>query len=231
MGTILTGRPLSETGVPTDGPGLELDEDGRAAALLADSPHALASSPGAGLWSAMLADPAGDTGTDPEMLVWVEPDGLAPPTHVHRTSPETFEAVEGTLTVVVEGDRQRLEPGESVTVPAGTEHTFANDSDETVAFRAETPWSKTIETQFTFCGYDHDGVFAREGYAEPDFLQGVLVADAIREETRITAAPQAVQRALGATVGQLGRYAGRRAVEERYLRDEHWEATVEQPDI
>jgi hypothetical protein len=43
--------------------------------------------------------------------------------------------------------------------------------------------------------------------------------------------PVAVQRLLWATVGRIAKALGRRAVEEKYLRDEFWIGHVEQPEL
>lgn len=52
------------------------------------------------------------------------PGDQAPP-HVHHRSDEAFCVLGGRLEVLVGGVRRVLQPGEHVTVPAGTTHTFA----------------------------------------------------------------------------------------------------------
>jgi quercetin dioxygenase-like cupin family protein len=227
--SITTGRPLDEDGQPTDGPALELDADGRAADLFAESPHALASGPGSGTWSVLLDDVGDDR---PEMVVWLAPDAAELPPHVHRTGDETFEALTGELTVSVEGESHRLSPGESRTVEPGQQHYFRNDTDGFVAFRVEPPWAKTVTTQYTFFGCDHEGKFGGDGeYGEPGPLHALVLSEAVSEETRIAIGPRVVQRAAWATAGRLAKLLGHEAVEERYLRDEFWRDHVEQPDV
>jgi mannose-6-phosphate isomerase-like protein (cupin superfamily) len=230
VGTITTGRPL-DGGTPTDGPALRLDPDGPAAALFEASPHALASGPGLGMWSTLL-DPWGAADV-PEMLVWMGPDATPLPAHVHTAGTERFRPVEGELTVVEDGAERRLGPDESHTVGTGTEHYFRNDTDAVVAFRAEVPWRRTIETQYTTFGRDHEGAFgAASEYGEPGPMHGLVTAAYLREGTRITEGPPfLVQRVLWATVGRLARARGHRATEERFLQDAFWERTVEQPDL
>jgi quercetin dioxygenase-like cupin family protein len=231
METLTTGRPL-EDGEPTDGPALELDPDGRAAKLLGDAVSPLASSPGLGLWTAILAYPEPEARERPELLVWLAPGASPLPEHVHTERPERFECLRGELTVPVEGDPNRLGPGEAVTVEVGERHTFRNDTDDLVAVRATVPWRPTVDTQFTVCGLDHEGSFARgDGYGEPGFLHGLVTSEAISDGTRIAGAPHALQRVLWATVGRAARATGHRAVDERFLRDEYWERTVEQPSV
>lgn len=229
MGTITTGRPLDD-GTPRDGPALHLDPDGPAAALFDESPHALASGPGLGMWATLL-DPwiADDV---PEMLVWMGPDATPLPAHVHTVGTERFRPVEGELTVVEAGTEHRLGPDESHTVEAGVEHYFRNDTGGVVAFRVEVPWRKTIETQYTTFGRDHEGAFGETGeYGEPGAMHGLVTSAYLREGTHITEGPpMLVQRALWATVGRVARSRGHRAAVDRFMHDEFWERTVEQPD-
>lgn len=254
MTTITTGRPLDADGDPTDGPALELDPDGEAAALFAESPHALASSPGAKTWSAYLQ--RGDDPEDrPAILVWLAPGAMGTPAHVHSVGSERFETLRGTLTVDADGETVELGPGETYTVEPGVEHGFGNESDEFVAFRADLPWAKTAETQFTFMGLDHEGAFSGgplgglfgsdgglfssdgglfgsgDGYGEPGPVHAAVMGEAISEGTTITAIPQVIQRAMWATVGRVARARGHRAVEERFLTDAYWRAKVEQPEL
>jgi mannose-6-phosphate isomerase-like protein (cupin superfamily) len=228
-GRIRTGRPLDDAGEPTDGPALDVDPDGPAAAAFAESPHALASSPGLGMWTSVLQYPDADGANDPEMLVWLAPDATELPEHVHTNRSERFRVLSGELTVVVDGAPVRVAAGDAVTVEPGEAHSFRNDTDETVAFRATVPWTRTIDMQYTTFGLDHDGKTGEDG--QPGALRGLLLAAYLRDGTRITAAPMTVQRVLWATVGRVATAAGYEAVEERYLRDAYWEATVEQPDL
>lgn len=230
--TLTTGRPLDDAGEPTDGPALELDPDGPAARLLHESPYPLASSPAAGLWSAITQYPERDGASEPAMVVWVAPDSMELPPHVHRHDAEYFRTLRGDVTLVVDGEPRQLGPGEDVTIEPGQPHYFRNETDDFVAFYAETPWIRTIEVQFTFFGMDHDGVFSRDGsFAEPDLLQGVLMSEYLRAGTRITSIPFPLQRFLWASLGRLAALTGREAVDEKYLTDAFWEATVEQPDL
>lgn len=229
MKPITTGRPLDEHGRPTDGPALELDPDGRAAELFTETPHPLTSSPGLGSWAVRADGPDDDTDT-PELLGWLAPDAAELPGHVHTRKPETFRAVEGTFTVVVEGEPRHLDAGEQLTVAPGQEHFFRNDTDDYVAFYAELPWKKTLDTQLTVSGLDHEGAFG-DPYGEPGFLQGLVMGEALQDGTTITVAPKPVQRVMWATIGRAAKAMGYRAIDERFLTAEYWEQTVEQPDL
>lgn len=230
MPSLTTGRPLDDAGDPIAEPALEVDPEGPAMALFSDSPHALASSPGMGMWSTILRYPdEADDGT-PAMLVWLGPDATELPPHVHASETECFRAVEGELTVVVDGKPRRLAPGETLIVQPGTAHYFRNDTDDFVAFHVDVPWTRTIDTQYASAGLDHEGYFGDDGeYGEPDLVQGLLLAEYVQAETRIVAGPPVVQKILWTIIGAIARRFGRRAFDERYLEDDFWERTVEQP--
>jgi mannose-6-phosphate isomerase-like protein (cupin superfamily) len=232
MALQTTGRPLDDAGKPTNGSALEIDPEGRAIELFSDSPHALASSPGMGMWSTILQYPDSNEAGTPAMLVWLSPDAVTLPAHVHTNRTETFRPVKGELTVVVDESPHHLAVGEELTVESGDPHYFRNDTDDFVAFHVKVPWKKTIDTQYMVAGLDHEGYFgADDGYGEPDFIQGLLLAEYVKEETQIAIAPQIVQRVLWASIGRIARLAGRKAMDERYLEDQFWESNVEQPDI
>lgn len=67
-------------------------------------------------------------------------DGDQAPPHVHHASDEGFCVVRGRLEVLVGDERRIIGPGEHLTVPAGTTHTFATvDPDGAEVFAVLTP--------------------------------------------------------------------------------------------
>jgi len=221
---LRTGRPLDDDGDPA-GPALELDPDGPAAALLASSPHALAASPNADTWATLLERPDEGESDRPVLAQWFGPDAPAPPTHIHPNS-ETFDVVSGTLTVEVAGERRELAPGQSVTVAAGVEHAFRNETGETVAFRAELPSMRTAAALYTVWGRDVEGATGADG--QPGPLAALALGADAYPDTVATAGPVSLQRALFATVGRAARALGHEGVEDRYLDDAFWAERVEQ---
>jgi hypothetical protein len=228
---LRTGRPLDEQGDPIDGPALELDPEGPAATLLREAPRPLASNPGAGTWGTLLSRPEPGGADAPELLQWLAPDSGAPPEHVHP-APERFAVLRGTLTVVLDGTTRRLDAGDAVTVDPGVEHRFSNDTDEFVAFRAELPSMRTVNSLYTTWGLDHEGAFGADGaFGEPGPLHALVLSEDMYDDTRMTMAPVPVQRLLWATVGRAARALGYDGVDEAYLRDEFWYRHVEQPAL
>lgn len=231
MNEMTTGRPLDEHGEPIDGPGLTLDPDGPAARKLQDSPRPLVSSPGAGTWATLLESAEDGESTGPVLLQWLTPDASEPPAHYHPR-PETFRAVEGELTVVVDGDARRLAPGEEVTVRPDEAHTFRNETDDVVAFTVELSSMRTVRGLFTIWGLDHEGAYAADGgYGEPGLLDALVISEGLRGDTTMTTLPPVVQRLLWATVGRAAKALGYQGVDETFVSDEFWERTVEQPRL
>jgi quercetin dioxygenase-like cupin family protein len=54
-----------------------------------------------------------------------EPNGIAPPAHVHPNHTESFYVIEGELTFTANGSEVRASAGSWVQVPPGTAHSFA----------------------------------------------------------------------------------------------------------
>lgn len=58
-------------------------------------------------------------------MEWTLPPGaFAPPTHRHPTQVESYEVLQGTFDVCVDGEWSTLAEGESAEVPPDTDHTF-----------------------------------------------------------------------------------------------------------
>ena len=226
--TVLTGRPLVD-GVPVDGPTLELDPESTASSLLRQSSRPLVSDPGSKTWATLLERPDSGETDRPVLVQWVSPGSPVPPEHYHPKT-ETFTALEGQLTVVHGGDPIRLTPGESLTIDPKVGHTFRNDTDETVAFKAELPSMRTVKGLYTAWGLTHERGSDGDGaYTQPGVVQSLLIAIDLSTETTMTGVPERVQRLLSATVGRVARLSGTTGIDEAYLDASFWNRHVEQP--
>jgi quercetin dioxygenase-like cupin family protein len=79
----------------------------------------------------------------------VLPPGLGgPPPHRHRRETETFTVVEGVLRVRTGRERRDVLAGESVVVPPGTVHAFANPTDTETRIRMRETPAGPLEEQF-----------------------------------------------------------------------------------
>lgn len=81
-----------------------------------------------------------------------------PVRHIHRTHSESFTVLAGQLRVEVGGRAVIVGRGDTVTVPAGTAHTFRNDGDEAVELVSEArPAAHFEEGLRTLYGLSRDG--------------------------------------------------------------------------
>lgn len=76
-----------------------------------------------------VTGPAAESGGEWVEMEWYLPaDCMPPPPHVHPSQVEEYEVLEGSLDVIIEGERTTLAAGESASVPVRALHTFANSS-------------------------------------------------------------------------------------------------------
>jgi mannose-6-phosphate isomerase-like protein (cupin superfamily) len=60
-----------------------------------------------------------------------------PPAHIHPGQREIYTVDAGELVVIIDGESQVITAGESIEVPTGSAHRFANQSDKLARFTAE----------------------------------------------------------------------------------------------
>lgn len=156
-----------------------------------------------------FVETSADTGGEYVLVeVVVEPDGAVAAAHVHPYQTERFEVLEGTMTFQVGGDEVTAGPGASVTVEAGTKHTFRNSGTTDARFRCEVrpalQFEQLIETMFALA---QDGKTNRKGMPNP--LRLAVIANAHFADVRLAFPPAWMQRtglALGAPLGRLVGY-------------------------
>jgi mannose-6-phosphate isomerase-like protein (cupin superfamily) len=78
----------------------------------------------------------------------VAPDAPPVPMHVHLHQSERFTVIEGTLSVTLAGRMQRLIAGQSVTVPPGARHSYANAGTETLCIEVALFPALTAQRMF-----------------------------------------------------------------------------------
>jgi quercetin dioxygenase-like cupin family protein len=101
--------------------------------------------------------------------------GNAP--HSHLTYAERFTAVEGELTVYVEGLAHSLRPGDEASAAPGVMHCFSNHTDELVRFHVElTPGHRGFEQALQIgYGLAEDGLTNDKGIPKNLVYAGVLM--------------------------------------------------------
>jgi len=89
--------------------------------------------------------------------VLVRPGAAGPPEHMHLSFEEDFHLLEGTLTVVVNGEERIVVAGQSVHVPPHTPHRFFNSYDSPAVYEIRSPKHHTFFlSQFYGFTNDHD---------------------------------------------------------------------------
>ena len=137
--------------------------------------------------------------------------------HRHLGYAERFVALDGELTVRVDGLLHVLQPGDEATAQPGVLHCFANETDEPVRFQVElAPGHRGFE-QALQIGYG----LAQDGLANGKGIPKSVVHAALlmqMGEMRVSGP----MRALTPLLGALARWARRRgtdaALVERYVR-------------
>ena len=139
-------------------------------------------------------------------------DGHVPGAHVHPEQEERFHVLEGEMTFRLGLRRIVAGPGDTVVVPAGRVHRFANHGDSVARARVEVAPALDMEQLFeTTVELALEGNTTRKGVPKP--LHLALFVERFRREVRAPFPPAAIVRALMAPLAALAR---RRGHAERY---------------
>jgi quercetin dioxygenase-like cupin family protein len=147
-----------------------------------------------------------------EFELELSPEGRVPGAHVHPEQEERFHVLEGTMKFRLGMRTIVADAGDSVVVPAGRVHKFANGGDGPARARVEVvPALDMEELLYTTAELAHEGKVLRSGMPKP--LHLALFVQRFRREVRAPFPPPWVVRALLAPLAGLGR---RRGHAERY---------------
>lgn len=75
----------------------------------------------------------------------VRPGGAGPPEHFHEHFAESFTVKSGTLSILVNGEKRTVRPGETLTVPPMTRHKPFNETNEPVVVESDSPRSLPVK--------------------------------------------------------------------------------------
>ena len=154
---------------------------------------------------------ARDTGGELlEFELELTPDGHVPGAHVHPEQEERFHVLEGTMRFRLGMRTIVAEAGDSVTVPAGRVHKFANGGDGPARARVEVVPALAMEDLLTTTAdLAREGKVLRSGMPKP--LHLALFVRRFDREVRAPFPPAPVVRALTAPLAALGRHRGHAA--------------------
>ena len=138
------------------------------------------------------------------------PGGFAGVPHVHPHQDERFEVLAGDAAFDIDGDRQVLTAGDTIDVPRGTPHTFANAGADEMRVRFEFRPALTSTDQF----YELYFAFAQQGRVNAKAMPGLLdiatVWPVTSEHAVLATPPAVIQNALFRVLGPIARITGRR---------------------
>jgi quercetin dioxygenase-like cupin family protein len=126
--------------------------------------------------------------------VVLAPGGGVPMAHIHPNQVETFEILEGHLSMKAGRDRFLARPGDIVTIEPGQAHSFWNDRAYPAHFRCTVApaleFERFIETMFALAA---DGKLNRRGMPNP--LRLAAIANGAFADTRAPSIPAWLQKA------------------------------------
>ncbi|MBS3912867.1 MAG: cupin domain-containing protein [Bacteroidetes bacterium] len=110
------------------------------------------------------------------MEVTIGPKG-GNPLHYHKRFSETFNVLEGELSIQVGTDKKKLKVGENATAPMNTNHRFYNTSGKPVRFTVElNPASEGFENVLRIAfGLAQDGKAGPNGMPKSFVHNGILM--------------------------------------------------------
>lgn len=137
------------------------------------------------------------------------------PLHHHPTFAEEFEVVEGSLTIERDGRKLLLDPGEHATVPAGSVHRFANDTDHPIVFLAQIRPARRFEEVLRVAyGLARDGKTNAAGIPKNPLELALLYE---MGESYLADVPLWLQRTISILLAGLARRLGVERSLDKYL--------------
>ena len=153
--------------------------------------------------------PPDDRSTDPLVFdLWAERSRTPIGTHLHPRQDETLRVEEGYLVLHRAGDEVRLEPGDVVTIEAGTPHTWRPTGDHEVHLTVRLePGLRTEAFLRDLAALGRAGRLGADGV--PSVLQTAALLDAYGFDLlRPASPPLAVQRVVFGGLAPLARSLG-----------------------
>ena len=141
----------------------------------------------------------------------VDPNGQVPGGHVHPVQQESFQVLRGTMKFRKGLRTVIAEPGDTVVVPPGAFHQFANAGDEPAVVRVRVEPALRMEQLYeTVAALASEGRTLRSGMPKP--LDLAIFMREFEQEVRAPIAPGLVR----AVMAPLAWMAMRRGLDQRY---------------
>ena len=154
-------------------------------------------------------------------FVWtelvLEPFAPGPPEHIHTSLPENFFVAEGTLSLLVNGEKKLLRPGESLLVGPGTPHKPFNETDSRVVVRTPLTPECALPERFTVFLTQAYGFFDEsESNSQPPKVLLQMSRFSPNYELWLASPPVPLQKAFFFVIGPTARLLGYRTYYEKY---------------
>ena len=154
-------------------------------------------------------------------LLWgelvLEPKAPGPPEHIHTTFSEKFIVAEGTLSLMVNGEKKLLRAGETLLVVPGTPHKPFNETDAPVVVRGPLEPEYAIPEQFAVFLTQAYGFFDEsESNGKPPKALLQMSRFSPKYDSWLAGPPVFLQKALFFIIGPTARLLGYRTYYEKY---------------
>jgi quercetin dioxygenase-like cupin family protein len=154
-------------------------------------------------------------------LFWLElmlePYAVGPPEHIHTSFPENFIVAEGTLSLLVNGEKKLLRSGESLIVHPGTPHKPFNETNSRVIIKSPLTPEYGLPERFSVFLTQAYGFFD-ESESNSQLPKVLLQMSRFSPEYELWLArpPIFLQRAVFFVIGPTARLLGYRTHYEKY---------------
>lgn len=157
-------------------------------------------------------------------LVWgelmLEPHAPGPPEHIHTTFAENFTVAEGTLSLLVNGEKKILNAGESFLVTPGTPHQPFNETDSRVIVRGPfTPEYGLPEWFSVFLSQAYAYFDESESNSQPPKVLLQMSRFSPKYDVWLAGPPVFIQKTVFFIIGPTARLLGYRTHYEKYKPD------------
>jgi mannose-6-phosphate isomerase-like protein (cupin superfamily) len=154
-------------------------------------------------------------------LTWLElvlePNAAGPPEHIHTGFAEKFIVAEGTLSLMVNGEKKTLRPGETLMVPPGTPHKPFNESNAPAVVKGPFDPEYALPDQFTVFLTQAYGFFDEsEANSRPPKALLQMSRFSPKYDSWLAGPPVFLQKALYFVIGPTARLLGYRTYYEKY---------------
>jgi quercetin dioxygenase-like cupin family protein len=154
-------------------------------------------------------------------LVWLElvlePFAQGPPEHIHTSFAEKFIVAEGTLSLLVNGEKKLLRAGESLLVNPGTPHKPFNETDSRVVIKGPLTPDYGIPERFTVFLTQAYGFFDEsESNSQPPKVVLQMSRFSPKYDSWLPSPPVPLQKAFFFVISPTARLLGYRTHYEKF---------------